>query len=185
MQNFSTKINYLTKFTFLTTQDKKTYSTLSENSKNNDLYQVISKDLKYKNKLKIGKITNKSHPAYNQFGLFTLNKLNKEEFIIDYIGVVSSKPSETSDYCLNFEQGLNIDAEFSGNEARYINDFRGIEKKPNSYFKTYIDKSENNRVKIGVFTLSEIEKGSEILVSYGKSYWKSRGNGEQIDCTLA
>ena len=60
-----------------------------------------------------------------------------------------------------------------GNEARFINDYRGISSKPNSIF---LDGwTLTGELKMSIWsTNEEIRKGDEILVSYGKSWWRSR-----------
>jgi SET domain-containing protein len=94
---------------------------------------------------------------------------------------VDGKESKTSDYTMSFVRNmphcedLVIDAELIGNEARHINDYRGVAEKPNAEFKNYRD--SNGKVRVGVWVLNEkIKKGSEILVSYGKGFWKARNS---------
>ncbi len=60
-----------------------------------------------------------------------------------------------------------------GNEARFINDYRGIKSKPNALFKE--GRKANGELRMSVWSDSEgIKKGEEILVSYGKSWWRAR-----------
>ncbi|CAJ0640405.1 11003_t:CDS:2 [Entrophospora sp. SA101] len=90
----------------------------------------------------------KDHPAYPGNGLFATKDLKESTLIISY----------------------------NGNEARFINDYRGISKKPNAIFHEYIDLN-TGMVNMGVWVISgigKIKKGSEILVSYGKGFWKER-----------
>ncbi|KAG9780781.1 hypothetical protein KCU88_g3654, partial [Aureobasidium melanogenum] len=100
----------------------------------------------------------------------------------------------TSNYDLSLDRdlGLAIDASKCGNEARFINDYRGIRAAgPNAEFRdclvqvggpgTGTGKLEK---RIGVFVLSAgktggfrakgIGKGEEIVVSYGKGFWNAR-----------
>lgn len=81
-------------------------------------------------KVKVCKITDPKHPAFGQCGLFAAVNLKPKEWILDYVGHVQmgDKSSQTSDYVLRFDDGLAIDAEKMGNEARFINDFRGTGK---------------------------------------------------------
>jgi hypothetical protein len=86
----------------------------------------------------IKKITCDTHPAYGQYGLFASRKIPARTFVLVYAGVVhfSSSSSSTnangedesdpdSEYDLNLGNGLAIDATHAGNEARFINDYRG------------------------------------------------------------
>jgi SET domain-containing protein len=127
--------------------------------------------------VKIKRISNPQHPANGQYGLFSMEKIKAKAYILDYCGIVSlhDKVSETSDYSMKFVGNLAMDAEKYGNEARMINDYRGIQEKPNAEFDHYVDQKGIWRV--GVFALSQdIPKNSEILVSYGKGFWQARIN---------
>src|SRR5690606_29219392 len=109
-------------------------------------------------------------------GLFAATQLNPKEHVIDYVGYVqlSQHSSQTSDYVLRFEDGLAIDAEKMGNEARFVNDYRGTNLKPNVQFENRIDEV-TGEVNIGVWVLgAPIKKGTELLVSYGKGFWQAR-----------
>lgn len=94
-----------------------------------------------------------------------------------------------------------------GNEARFINDYRGVADRPNAEFKEVWNERRKERgmvsqptadqlsfsvtvtyvVSQGVWVLPEgksgkgkgIKKGQEILVSYGRGFWGARkGNLE-------
>lgn len=47
--------------------------------------------------------------------------------------------SQTSDYVLRLGDGVSVDAEKMGNEARFLNDFRNTGKKPNVQFEFHVD----------------------------------------------
>lgn len=94
---------------------------------------------------------------------------------------------EDSDYDLSLDRelGVGVDASKMGNEARFINDYRGVSTGPNAEFRlVFIDVGKGQVEKrMGVFVLSAgksgkrakgIEKGKEILVSYGKGFWAER-----------
>jgi hypothetical protein len=122
----------------------------------------------------IKKIDSIGHPARGQSGLFALKDITPRTYVLDYKGLVTANCSVTSDYVLSFDGNLSIDAENNGNEARHINDFRGVSKRPNAEFDNYFDK--DGVLHMGVFSLYErIPKGQEILVSYGKGFWQARG----------
>lgn len=83
-----------------------------------------------------------------------------------------------SDYDLSlhrFQDGISvgIDASRMGNEARFINDYRGVANKPNALF---IDgRTTSAELRMGVWSSGEgIKKGEEILLSYGKTWWRAR-----------
>ncbi|KAL2914106.1 hypothetical protein HK105_206364 [Polyrhizophydium stewartii] len=111
--------------------------------------------------------------------------------------------AETSDYCLAFHSGLSIDAQHAGNEARFFNDYRGVGgsvKRPNVAFEIYRDARLVPRassaallglgdalvgardvpvhmqaMSMGVWSLNEkIPKGTELLINYGKGFWRAR-----------
>ncbi|KAJ3177092.1 hypothetical protein HDU85_006018 [Gaertneriomyces sp. JEL0708] len=130
--------------------------------------------------VRITSITDPSHPAYNQHGLFATATLPPKSLILDYNGMVHlpATASSTSDYILSFDRmtGLSVDAATAGNEARFVNDFRGVAKQPNVAFEVYRD--TRGEVKMGIWTLgSKVAKGEELLVSYGKGFWRERGVG--------
>jgi len=140
--------------------------------------------------VKITPITTSSHPACGQAGLYAAKDLKPGAFILQYLGEthapVLSSPVDrhaTSDYDLSLdrEHGIGIDADIMGNEARFINDYRGIGPKPNAEFKEIWDVKKGERG-MGVWVLPEgksgkgkgIRKGEEILVSYGRGFWGAR-----------
>jgi hypothetical protein len=67
---------------------------------------------------------------------------------------------------------IGIDAASMGNEARFINDFRGIREKQNAVFEDR--RSETGELIIGIWSSHVIKRGEEIVVSYGKSWWRCR-----------
>jgi hypothetical protein len=89
-------------------------------------------------------VTKSTHPAYGQHGLFAAQDLSPGEMICLYTGLVytsppadisgagnkseQTNPHADSDYDLSLcrELGISIDAEQMGNEARFVNDFRGV-----------------------------------------------------------
>jgi hypothetical protein len=68
---------------------------------------------------------------------------------------------------------VGVDAHKCGNEARFINDYRGISEKPNAGFRD--NRLSSGELCMSIWSCSEgIRKGDEILVSYGKSWWRAR-----------
>jgi SET domain-containing protein len=155
--------------------------------------------------VKITPISGPSHPANGQYGLFATKHLKPGTFILLYLGSVQpgSEPTPSnersttvsgtaatqhSDYelWLDKDATVAVDAEKRGNEARFINDFRGVKDRPNAEFREVWSARHRERC-MAVFVLSEgkkskaktkasagIVKGDEILVSYGKGFWAHR-----------
>ncbi|KAH7346401.1 SET domain-containing protein [Rhexocercosporidium sp. MPI-PUGE-AT-0058] len=95
-----------------------------------------------------------------------------------------SDPHASSNYDLSLDReiGLGIDADKKGNEARFINDYRGVGERPNAEFREIWDAGRKERG-MGVWVLPEgksgrgkggVRKGEEILVSYGRGFWGAR-----------
>lgn len=139
--------------------------------------------------VRITTISDKSHPACGQRGLFTAQHLEPNSFILCYIGYVHGREDSDarSDYDLSLDRDLEIgvDASIMGNEARFINDYRGIGSGPNAEFREIWIDIGHGRVekRMGVYVLTAgksgkrakgISKGQEILVSYGKGFWIER-----------
>lgn len=139
--------------------------------------------------IKITSISSPSHPANGQHGLFASQHLRPDSFILPYLGYVhdQSDTDEASDYDLSLdrEHGVGVDASRMGNEARFMNDYRGVSAGPNAEFRDVFIDLGNNTVekRMGIFVLSAgksgkrakgIGKGEEILVSYGKGFWSER-----------
>ncbi|KAF2478042.1 uncharacterized protein BDR25DRAFT_321170 [Lindgomyces ingoldianus] len=138
---------------------------------------------------RITRIVTPSHPANGQYGLFARQHLPPDSFILPYLGYVHDKTDtdEQSDYDLSLDRnlGIGVDASKMGNEARFINDYRGVSTGPNAEFRDFFVDIGNGKgeKRIGVFVLSVgksgkrvkgIAKGEEILISYGKGFWTER-----------
>lgn len=139
--------------------------------------------------VRIKAISEKSHPACGQYGLFAAKKLKPGSHVLDYMGFVHTdkESNSTSDYDITLDtfrlvegckegevlyMGIAIDAMSVGNEARMVNDYRGIASKPNVHFDEHIVQGEQ---RVGIFVMDrEIKKGEELLISYGKAFWKAR-----------
>jgi SET domain-containing protein len=136
------------------------------------------------------------HPAHGQCGLFARRHLAPDTLILFYIGIIHGKEDmdPTSDYDLSLDRdlGVGVDASKAGNEARFINDYRGVTQKgPNAEFReVWVDcgKGRYER-RMAVYVLSAgkskkraggIKKGEEILVSYGKGFWSERQHNEDL-----
>ncbi|KAF5007093.1 hypothetical protein FDECE_6559 [Fusarium decemcellulare] len=135
--------------------------------------------------VKIQPITNSTHPANGQCGLFAAQNLAPGSFILAYLGRVHSgaASSTESDYdlWLDREADAAVDAAAEGNEGRYVNDYRGVGDRANAEFRT-VWCERWGELCVGVWVLGGgkkkkgggIKKGDEILVSYGKGFWGER-----------
>ena len=130
--------------------------------------------------VRIRRIDEAGHPAKGQSGLFATKKILPNTFILFYLGEVHADAREASNYDLSLfrtQEGISIgvDAQKMGNEARFINDYRQVAAKPNAIFREV--RTEDGELRMGIWSATtEIKKGGEILVSYGKSWWKARTN---------
>ena len=99
-------------------------------------------------------------------------------WVLDYEGDVGLGENEdkSSDFVCDFGQRseLALDADSYGNEGRYLNDFRNTGKHANVEFKLRRDALGELRQGIFVCCKSGVVCDEELLVSYGKSYWRSR-----------
>jgi hypothetical protein len=145
--------------------------------------------------VRIKSISSASHPANGQHGLFATQNLTPDTFILTYLGffhgAVDADPTSDYDLGLDAELGIAVDASGMGNEARFINDYRGVSASgPNAEFRDVLVEFGNGILErcVGVFVLSAgkvksrkrargIAKGEEILASYGKGFW----NGRKVD----
>ncbi|KAJ4403807.1 hypothetical protein N0V91_006320 [Didymella pomorum] len=150
--------------------------------------QVLTTRGPYAN-VKITRISNASHPAQGQYGLYATEHAPPDSFILPYLGFVhdQTESDETSDYDLSLDRdlGIGVDASKMGNEARFINDYRRISTGPNAEFRDILVDVGFGIVekRMGVFVLSAgksgkrargIGKNEEILISYGKGFWTER-----------
>lgn len=145
--------------------------------------------------VKIKKITTTDHPAFGQCGLFANQQLQPGHWVLDYLGYVhpAAETDPASDYDLSLDRelqgGVGVDARRMGNEARFINDYRGIPERmkkispsnkgakpgPNVMFSERVVEGTGERRLCIVVGKEKIRKGEELCVSYGKGFWKERG----------
>jgi len=139
--------------------------------------------------VKITPVSNPTHPAFGQSALHATQHLPPDTFILPYLGYVHDQADivETSDYDLSLDRDLaiGVDASRMGNEARFMNDYRGVSTAANAEFRDIFVDAGNGKVekRMGVFVLSAgksgkrakgVGRGQEILVSYGKGFWTER-----------
>jgi hypothetical protein len=95
------------------------------------------------------------------------------------------------DFALDAALGVAVDAAREGSEARFVNDFRGVRARPNAAFGDVWVRAGGRPGRgaaaaaagaveryVGVFAAcgrgAVIRKGEEIVVSYGKGFWRAR-----------
>ncbi|KAF9908397.1 hypothetical protein EC991_009852 [Linnemannia zychae] len=120
-----------------------------------------------------------THPVLGSYGLFATRLLRPGTHLLDYISLVvpDEHADPDSDHTLYLSNDLNLDASVHGNHGRFVNDFRGIrtqQQGPNVGWDLYRD-TETGQVRMGCKVLKMIRRGEEIVCTYGKAYWKSRG----------
>lgn len=148
--------------------------------------------------VRIKKITAQDHPAFGQCGLFANQALQPGQWVLDYLGYVhpASEADQDSDYDLSLDRelqgGVGIDARRMGNEARFVNDYRGVPGRvryahvrsgkqrtatagPNVVFSERIVQGTGERRLCIVVGKEKVKKGEELCVSYGKGFWRERG----------
>ena len=137
-------------------------------------------DIKYYHKSEYDLFLKESGILYAGLGVFTNSFIEKESFIDFYYGDIIDYPTY-GEYCV----GL-LDDKLSINAINYprcymamLNDAsykptskRAIRRKKfidHDFFNNCYFKKEENKVK--VYSLYDIEPGSELFISYGENYW--------------
>lgn len=185
----SPPLNWPADVTFL---DKQRYATRFPNALKSRIQSKSTVPRLPKCRLvRIQVISDPGHPAKGQRGLFASQKILPLTHIIDYLGEVHYDERLESDYDLSLlrltssesvalgmedsDISVGVDAQCMGNEARFINDYRGTGvAKPNAELK---DRIVDGEMRMSVWSLNKpIQRGDEILVSYGKSWWKARAD---------
>ena len=153
--------------------------------------------------VRIRRVDDAGHPAHGQCGLFAARKFAPREWVIDYCGelVPDGAPQlAASDYALTFcssgcdaqgrFHGFAMDASRAGNEARFVNDYRGVPgaRRPNVEFSSADEGGGQQghppwaERSVGFRVLQKgIRKGEELLASYGKGFWKGRSADRDDD----
>lgn len=147
--------------------------------------------------VQIRRIAVQGHPAHGQYGLFATRKIPANTFILDYVGEVHTDAREGSDYDLSLVKvaaadfategvvsgdswiSVGVDAAQCGNEARFVNDYRGVVERPNAAFKEA--RTTRGELRVSVWSGPRgIDKNEEIVVTYGKGWWaaRTRASGE-------
>ena len=127
------------------------------------------------------RITDEHHPAFGQNGLRAAVDLACGAWVLDYTGIVSPKADEdaASEYACEFGQRgeLTLDATRWGNEARFINDYRNTGHAQNVEFRLRRDRRGELRQGVYVCAKGGVRAGEELLISYGRGFWRARTTG--------
>jgi hypothetical protein len=105
-------------------------------------------------------------------GLFTTVARKKDEKIVDYKGVVTShNPDNDSAYVIQVTKNKFIDAEnpLHSGYGRYANDARPADLPLKNNTKFSYNPTQQKCV---LKAAKPIKANSEVLVPYGRSYWK-------------
>lgn len=151
--------------------------------------------------VRIAPVSDPTHPAFGQAGLFAARALAPAALVLPYLGEVhpaGAAAHAASDYDLWLDRSgdvdVAVDAARMGNEARFVNDYRGVPgaARPNAEFCEVWDVRRGERG-MAVFVLPAgkkekgkgkgggIAKGQEILVSYGKGFWSKRRDEVELE----
>ena len=74
-------------------------------------------------------------------------------------------------------QACGSSANHFGNEGRFVNDYRNTGRRANVEFRLRRDRRGELRQGIFVAAKEGVTAGDELLISYGKSFWRSRVDG--------
>lgn len=199
-KNWPASLPYLTSPSYSATLSKLQLQSIRSKPDTSSGLREIPRDLKPgpSSNVKITPITDAQHPACGQAGLFAAHALLPGSLILPYMGelhLADSMAHASSDYDLWLDRSGNVavDAAHMGNEARFVNDYRGVPGvvRSNAEFCEVWDVRRGEKG-MAVFVLPAgkkqkgkgggIAKGQEILVSYGRGFWEKRreeaGEGE-------
>lgn len=121
------------------------------------------------------------HPAAPQHGLFASESIPCGALVGNYTGLVKlQQGADSSHYLVEVHDRhtgfqFDLDAEHYGNETRFINDYKGVAEHPNVAFVLYHAQA-TGELSVGVVTQRALQHGEEILVDYGRQFWRSPGN---------
>ena len=121
------------------------------------------------------RIDDPRHPCHGAFGLFAKRAWQPFEVVGEYVGRVRP-PDVEGHYVLALEsdvphlESLSIDAASTGNELRFVNDFRGVGHEPNVTFQSCTIASRPAQLLV---VTKPVPTGGELLTDYGVDYWKA------------
>lgn len=113
------------------------------------------------------------------YGVFAQELIKKDEFIVEYTGVVYSSVDDST-YAWKYpcvpggfgvaKRTFMIDGRLCGNEGRFVNDPLDPKAINVKLGLVYV----NGCYHVVYLAARDIEPGEQLLVSYGEDYWKTR-----------
>ena len=113
-----------------------------------------------------------NHPLHGEDGLFATKAFEECDIVGEYTGKVVGPEVLCGHYLATLEDkegedSLGLDAQYCGNEMRFINSYLNVQFYPNVTMRTaYI----NSYPHLLIVACRPIEIGDEILLDYGKAY---------------
>jgi hypothetical protein len=153
-------------------KDKKVINNKKINKKNKKINEKYAKLLCYKNqKNKLPKLYIKFISDDLGFGLFANQSFQKDDYIGEFCGIVTSNPDSSSDnysYSYIDNTDIVIAPRKTGNELQFANHSK---ENANVNWKHII--GLDNKEHVIFVATKEIKKDEQILIDYGDDYWKS------------
>lgn len=97
-------------------------------------------------------------------GILKQHQYNKSRYVVDLGTRAIPNSTDVKLY--------EIDAQVYGNEARFINHFKGLATEPNVEMFPYFSKNDG-KLHVYIDALRNIEAGEQILLDYGPEYWSN------------
>ena len=124
-------------------------------------------------------------PSLHGMGLFALKPFDKDELVVPYIGEYISDDElnrrygkDAAPYAIDIEDGQTLDSACTRGLGSYANDYRTDPKDPKKNKAAMnVELSDERSTEFGgvwIKATKKIAPGQEMLVDYGKDYW--RGN---------
>ncbi|KAL6079973.1 Glucose transport transcription regulator RGT1 [Balamuthia mandrillaris] len=152
--------------------------------------------------LEIRKLADKQHPCNGQHGCFALLPYREGEVVCIYAGAVVNMDVGEYESYYNVDYStqsapertsrMRVDASWIGNEARFINDYRGVPTSSSSvsspnvklekvwlgiaqpqHYRKHLEEEEKDHLVVVVQCIRDIAVGEELLLDYGMRYWAS------------
>jgi hypothetical protein len=139
--------------------------------------------------IEIRRIDDPGHPCYDeknpQYGVFALIGVRPGHKFGPYTGEVIPRKqflkethNDPHKYHMNFGRSDDfvIDADKSGNELRFVNDYRNITNEPNVEF-VMKDWKKGGPISCVLTAIGTISAGDELVCDYGEDYWETQRKG--------
>lgn len=123
-------------------------------------------------------------------GLYTKVKIKKDTIICRFEGdIVSNDELElrpnSYGWIVTIDDNTSIDCSSKFSEAKYANDAEGLQMINGLYNNCEICYDYDDEQIIYIVAMTDIEKDSELFISYGKDYWDAiKYNKEEKERTL-